>query len=310
MIDLRRAVDKRLRVMLLAFTLIVNICFASPSSAAEISCVSKGSVSEASEGYTKFLKTLQTSPITEWCNGYLINGEIAKGDYEKVRNSLSQSYFIIPSFFLNSPGGDVDEAIKIGRLFRKYLIQTIAPNDYGKGPWLYASNSKGNPLLCHGNNCMCASACALIWFGAVTRQGIVGLHRPQILDEQFKISPPAEAAKTYRQALQKITDYLKDMEVPNPMADAMVATTSSEIQWIDETMYGLEHPPSFEEWVSASCGPFPRDELQALSELATSKDPLTASDNALQKLLGDKIYEYYYCFNTLKLGHVNNLTPP
>src|SRR5271167_2215859 len=70
--------------------------------------------------------------------GYL-NGQIRKGDYEEIAALLKDNHPRLGEFDLNSPGGDIDEAIKIGRLFRKYLISTVAPSQLPGGeiysPW-------------------------------------------------------------------------------------------------------------------------------------------------------------------------------
>jgi hypothetical protein len=150
---------------------------------------------------------------------------------------------------LVSPGGDVDEALKIGRLFRKYLISTIAPTDLGGGS-TYLSAPE-----CKGQNCgTCASACALIWFGGVERTGTVGAHRPQINDATFAGLSPADASNRYRRLLARITAYLEEMEVPNSITEAMVATSSGDIRWVDAIDDNLQRPPSTAEWVDASCG--------------------------------------------------------
>ena len=106
------------------------------------------------------------------CNG-LLSGDIVKGDYERVATFLDAHR---PKMFaLNSNGGDVDEALKIGRLFRKFLVLTLVPT---------------KSSYCGGEDCTCASACALIWFGGVNRGGTVGLHRPRPTDPMFgKLSP-------------------------------------------------------------------------------------------------------------------------
>src|ERR1700687_1599231 len=73
---------------------------------------------------------------------------------------------------------------------------------------------------------------------------------------QFKALPPAEASKDYRGGLEEISRYFEKMETPRPLIDAMLATSSSEIRWIDSWDDKLESPPSFEEWIDASCGSF------------------------------------------------------
>lgn len=184
------------------------------------------------------------------CDSGLLRNKIAKGDYEKVESLISSS---TSTFYLVSPGGDVDEALKIGRLFRKHLISTDAP-------WRLPDGST-RPGAClhagkeyYGQNCTCASACALIWFGGVVRSGTVGLHRPYINDPRFSGLPPADASREYRRMLDSVTVYLKEMEVPTSIIESMVNTSSGDIRWVDSVYDGLERPPSIAEWVDASCG--------------------------------------------------------
>jgi len=50
------------------------------------------------------------------CASGFIHGVISVGDYEKVRSFYIMNHRALGSFNLASPGGDVNEAIKIGRL--------------------------------------------------------------------------------------------------------------------------------------------------------------------------------------------------
>ena len=73
-----------------------------------------------------------------------ITGPIEKGDYDKLK-TVTRHYvtnFVKDfdddlKFILNSPGGDVEEAIKIGLLFRKSLAQV-----YVWGNRLYRESDK------------------------------------------------------------------------------------------------------------------------------------------------------------------------
>jgi hypothetical protein len=179
------------------------------------------------------------------CGGDLLRGEIAKGDYEKVVKSLTYPWTSM--FSLVSPGGDVDEALKIGRLFRKHLIATDAPYRESDGSVQFGK-------ICRGQNCACVSACALIWFGGVDRSGTVGLHRPYINDPRFSGLSPLEASREYRRMLNNVTVYLNEMEVPRSIIESMVSTSSGDIRWVDMFDEGLDRPPSIAEWVDASCG--------------------------------------------------------
>jgi hypothetical protein len=180
----------------------------------------------------------------------LLRGEIVKGDYQRVRSFMAN--YGPTDFTLVSPGGDVDEALKIGRLFRKHLVLAEAPYRKADGSiWIYGLDRMAP---CRGQNCTCASACALIWFGAVEREGIVGLHRPYIDDPMFAGLAPAEASIRYRQMLDSVVSYLSEMEVPKSIIESMTATGSGDIRWLDMIDEGLHRPPSIAEWVGASCG--------------------------------------------------------
>jgi hypothetical protein len=111
-------------------------------------------------------------PTSKNCDGAMIRGTIVRGDFEKVLSLYRENHPYLANFDLVSPGGDVDEAMKIGRLFRKYLVHVRAPYRLTSGE----EAASFMPGEC--KDCVCASACALIWFGAPERYGTVGLHRP------------------------------------------------------------------------------------------------------------------------------------
>jgi hypothetical protein len=114
----------------------------------------------------------------------ILRGAIVNGDYEKIKSWINPNTF---AFELMSPGGNVDEALKIGRLLRKYEVDTEAA--YNRPP--------------------CASACALIWFGGITRSGKVGLHRPFFDDPAYKRLPLTDASTVYNRMLKDVKDYLQ-----------------------------------------------------------------------------------------------------
>src|SRR5262245_53350139 len=71
--------------------------------------------------------------------GFVLEGRIEVGDYEKLRNAygdIRKNQFLIgsPGFnwlYLASSGGDLAEAIKIGRFVRALKLQTIVPSRSG-----------------------------------------------------------------------------------------------------------------------------------------------------------------------------------
>ena len=99
-----------------------------------------------------------------------IDGEIEKGDYHRLI-SVILNYGNIPSGGgITSPGGDVIEAMKIGRFIRKNHMSLVLVQP-------------------------CDSACAFIVFAAVKRvAGKLGLHRPRY-DPQYFSQLTGEDAK-------------------------------------------------------------------------------------------------------------------
>jgi hypothetical protein len=241
-----------------------------------------------------------------------LSGTIVKGDDEKLVRFYRANHPFLENFLLISPGGNVDAAINIGRLFRKYLIEAFGPVESSPGvqqrPWMDANGQIVN--WCTGQECICASACALMWFGAVDREGLVGLHRPSTDDPAFKALSPAEASSSYRGILGSITGYLDEMEVPKPMIDAMVSTGSSEIRWVDSDKDRfLKRPPSIAEWEDASCGSFTDEEWDAWSALAV-KTTRSSQEQLFLKVLADKLNKNGQCRSLLLSAQRERLASP
>jgi hypothetical protein len=193
-------------------------------------------------------------PSPRDCQIAHLQGRIEEGDYERVRSLVRANQRTLVQVYLHSPGGSVAEALRIGSLLRKYLIRVNAPfNLNGMRAMVFASAP--NRTLCSGEDCICASSCALIWFGAPLRFGAVGIHRPFLTDPKYRQLAPADAATYYRSILDAMRAYGDEMEIPRPIMDKMLATGSGEIVYVsthDER--DLERAPSFGEWVDASCG--------------------------------------------------------
>jgi hypothetical protein len=128
-----------------------------------------------------------------------LNGDINKGDLEK---------WIIPAFknvqgkkyiFLNSTGGDVEEAMKIGRYFKK--------NEFSVS-------------VAYKN--ICYSSCVFLLAGGVDRGvgGEVGIHRPYFgsLDKSLTTSQ----IKEFREKINlNLKTYLTEMDINPSLVDVM-----------------------------------------------------------------------------------------
>jgi hypothetical protein len=277
----------------LVIALIGPVIAATPTHSAEVGCATvwyfRDATSQAVEEINRRRWPSGRRPILGTsCFTGVLTGTIVKGDDDKLVRFYRANHPFLSTFVLVSPGGNVEAAINIGRLFRKYLIQAFAPITVREGvrerPWIDANGRIVN--WCSGQECSCASACALIWFGAVEREGEVGLHRPSTQDPTFKALSPAEASTIYRSILGAVTDYLDEMEVPRPMVDAMVGTGSSEIRWVDSDMDDIRRPPSIAEWEDASCGSFTSEERNAYNRLAVKTTRSSQEQQFLQRLAG------------------------
>jgi len=247
------------------------------------------------------------------CADGFLSGPIETGDYEKILKFYRANHPFLGAFKLVSLGGVVSEALKIGALFRRYLIETWAPYRFaGSDPVLFAASKLNEQIsyLCHGEACVCVSACALIWFGGVERYGSVGLHRPRIEDTGFKALSPGEASLVYRRLLENIAVYLDEMEVPKSMVESMVATGSAEIRWVDYSNDSLQRPPSMAEWEDASCGSFPQVEEETMLSLMTKGSNRSRQEEMLFKLLFGKSNAKSNCKNTLISSQRDRLVPP
>jgi hypothetical protein len=263
------------------------------------------SAEQANAAEVKCIKYLERGP----CRAALLLGEIVKGDYDKVAAIYAQNHPYLESFSLLSNGGDVEEAIKIGRLFRRYLIGAYAPFGHGESASL---PNYGNPLerTCLGTNCVCASSCALVWFGATLRLGTVGLHRPRFVGTGFAGLSPAEAEQAYKPLLAYLADYLVEMEAPKTAIEAMITTSSAEVEWIDGGR--LDRSPSFAEWLEAACGHLARatqDEVSLYMNLL-GKAKLSETEKALLPLLEQKIHVRNECEGSLISKSRAKLPPP
>nr|WP_167394928.1 hypothetical protein [Pseudomonas furukawaii] len=124
-----------------------------------------------------------------------ISEEIAPGDYESLMQGLraNPGKFDRKMALLDSIGGSVAEAIRMGRLLRETGFEVMVPSDG----------------LCQGS-CVYLLAAGL----KKTVKGYVGLHRPYFPEGDS--ARAAEASGRYSPAA-----YLKEMNIPLSLLDAM-----------------------------------------------------------------------------------------
>ena len=138
-----------------------------------------------------------------------MSGEIRAGDRDKLVNLLRSDLASTPSItdiWLNSPGGDLSEAIKIGAVIEDLGYTAIVP-----------AGAK------------CASACFFIWVSASGRlaPGEIIIHRPYF-DMRNSSQSASGFEKHYRTTSEAASLYLRQRNVPLDLVDLMLKVSSSD----------------------------------------------------------------------------------
>ncbi len=219
-----------------------------------------------------------------------ITGKIEQGDLEKVKRASIQAISATENrnltIHVNTGGGDLLEAMKIGRFARKLLANTSA---YGKkivppGHWIIESTKefqqsrfnlhvlpKDVPLT-EKDVVRCYSAGVFILYGGVKRYvsdnidfrhgkefiTVIGIHRPNFDASYFSELSPEKADKQYKSLQEKAREYLIEMDAPQSLISQMFVTASNKIQLIESVKFRKEYlaskVPFFDEWLIAKCG--------------------------------------------------------
>lgn len=214
----------------------------------------------------------------------VLEGKIVAGDYDKLRNFLgTESNFekINSGVFLASPGGNVAEAMRIGRLIRALNLSTEAPSGLAAGiPKFGESLIRPNHLV-NRNDYLCTSACFFVYVAGIYRNlnwaGRLGVHQPTILEINGKAPSGDEAKKSAWFVRETIKNYLNDMDVPDKYVDLAFSVPPNEMRLItqnelDSDLQGFI--PKLRGWVSARCDPRTNREKITPADLRTKSPSL------------------------------------
>jgi hypothetical protein len=167
-------------------------------------------------------------PFSICTSGIYIRGAIRSGDAKvlnekvsKIRNNIGNYVCPLgyPTVSLISKGGDVDEAMSIGRIIRKNRMGTLVG---------YNDSSESD------RRAKCYSACVFILASGVKRQvihelGVVGIHRPYF--NRSEGSESVENTRLMRRKLtNEITQYFEEMDINPSLIQDMMASSPTEIR--------------------------------------------------------------------------------
>ncbi|HSC83837.1 MAG TPA: hypothetical protein VLC30_09505 [Pseudomonas sp.] len=152
-------------------------------------------------GSTTTRAQVEVQPVQHTSIGQIlavkVSEQIAPGDYEALLKGLRQNpgKFAKKIVVLDSIGGSIQEAIRMGRLLRETGFDVLVPsNSVCQGTCVY--------LLAAGRD--------------KTVHGYVGLHRPYYPDGDSALAAQASSAARYSP-----TAYLRDMNIPASLAEEM-----------------------------------------------------------------------------------------
>jgi len=168
------------------------------------------------------------------CWRVAIDGKITSGDADKLESLLTERSHS-PEFLLQSPGGNLLEAMTMGRLLRASFASIETKRSKCGGP---------GQVVC------CASACALVYLGAARRSpgDILGLHRSTL--EDLGEEDYSKARTALEDASILTQRYLKEMEIDGRVFDDMMRTGPEQLViWTVLKKY----PPSLQDWLMARC---------------------------------------------------------
>lgn len=185
-------------------------------------------------------------------NVIVLQGVIEEGDFEKFLDIVLVGGLHADRIFLASNGGNATEAFKIGRLIRDLGYTTQAPILAGDTPLC-------NPSLgVSSQNCVCYSACSLIYVAGVERQGdYLGVHRVFLNYADSRNLGLADSIELSNRMTQQSATYLLDMDAPISLIEKINSSSSDQLEILEESYIRNNlagYIPAYEEWLIARCG--------------------------------------------------------
>ena len=214
----------------------------------------------ASAADVRLAQTTSGAPL----GGVTIEGRIASGDFVKFA-ALVLATPGANVVWLASPGGNLSEALRIGRLIRQLALEVRAPVD------------RAHPLvhLEDADNNTCASACFFLYVAGVSRQGsVLGIHKPALpADEYFAVG--LDGAVAAHQRIEEATvAYLDLMGAPARYAPLMLTASSATMVWLSPDDIARDFTgfaPGYDAQLKAGCQTDPARTSSAESACTSRK---------------------------------------
>lgn len=194
----------------------------------------------------------------------VIEGKIEPGDFDKFIKMIRDNQARISTVWILSPGGDFDEAMKIGRAMKALELGSIAGPMLDSAGHLLCNGDMGTPKPKDPKNCTCASACFFIHIGGVSRGGtFLAVHRPYFEKGKFGELTEEEAKKEFDALQDRARNYMSEMGVPKHIQEDVLGTPSERTLVLDEKTvktYFWGESPYRHEWLKNRCSSLSAEE--------------------------------------------------
>jgi hypothetical protein len=199
------------------------------------------------------------------CDLIYIDGQIEKGDAVKFEELINADLFRFPyKVLLNSPGGNALDAMRIGKIIRTLFLRVEAPSrTYNSLAELITPVSPYAPD-CEKKQCTCASACTLIWFAGIDRQGdSIGVHQPNFEKDYYKENSLDYIVGEHAKMIALSRSYLKEMGVLDDMINMFMTVPPNEMKFLTKEEIGpyIGMIPAIRDFLDARCGALTKSEL-------------------------------------------------
>jgi hypothetical protein len=206
----------------------------------------------------------------------IFSGEIEDGDDDKLVLAIKSTESEISKVKLNSNGGRLTTAIKMGEIVRQLLLTTEAPI-YFPDSGLTRDRFCRRPGSMQTTECVCASACFFIWAAGIKRSGFgVAVHRPYLTDDDLRSTTLGEISHAYGEASDLSRIYLRGMGIDELLIDMMFRADPQALHYIspeDLSPMTGKYIPAVADWLAARCGTISASDHAEFIELAVRNTP-------------------------------------
>lgn len=207
-----------------------------------------------------------------------LSGEIRNGDAQRLRSILSNDKSRVGNdrfLMLESPGGDIREALRIGEVVKSAMLITtlvrVADMDADER-----------------NKRQCVSACVLVFLAGADRKamwGQLGVHRPYFDASTYRKQDSLQTSRAQIELEDAVRGYSRAHGASDQLIGKMMAHSSKDVYWLSkEEQTTLEGEQSwYQEIMIATCHHDPSREAAIYKRWLEGADRLQSERDWLSR---------------------------